>query len=184
MPALAESSHIMSESDALEALFAEHHERVFRVARRVTGNPADAQDVLQTVFLRLARRATPLDPSRGVASYLHRAAVHAALDVLRARKRSSSVPLDDVPPEATPEDPAPGPDRAPLDGELREALRRGLARLSERAAEIFTLRYFEGYDNRDIADMLDMTPTAVGVALHRARGRLQDELAPLAGGSR
>lgn len=183
MPAIAETPH-MSDTDALETLFAEHHERVFRVAHKVTGNPADAQDVLQTVFLRLARRETPLDPSRGIASYLHRAAVHAALDVLRARKRSSSVPLDDVPPESTPEDPAPGPDRAPLDDELREALRQGLARLTERAAEIFTLRYFEGYDNRDIADMLDMTPTAVAVALHRARGRLQEELAPLAGGSR
>lgn len=167
----------------LEDLFRQHHERVFRVAHRVTGNADDAADVLQNVFLRLARRELTLDPSRDAGSYLHRAAVNTALDLLRSRRRSRSVPLDEAPPEGGETD-LPSPERAPLDRELRRALRQGLARLSEKAAQLFVLRYFEGYDNADIARMTGMTPTAVAVALHRARGRLQQELAPLAGGSR
>jgi RNA polymerase sigma-70 factor, ECF subfamily len=170
-------------AEELEALFREHHEGVFRAAYRVTGDSADAQDVLQTVFLRLAKKPPRLDPTRGIAAYLRRAAVNAALDVLRGRRRASAVPLEDMTADPLRDD-NPGPDRAPLDRELRRALRKGLSHLSEQAALIFSLRYFEGYDNTDIARQLGMTPTAVGVALHRARGRMQQELRPLAGGSR
>lgn len=165
----------------LDGLFEEHAERVYRVAYRVTGNPDDAEDALQTVFLRLARRDEALDPGRGVAGYLHRAAVNAALDLLRSRRRGPSVSLDDS--TAEPVDRAlPGPERSSRDGELRRLLRQGLSRLAPQAAEIFVLRYLEGYDNREIARLLDMTPGAVAVSLHRSRGRLQKELAPLRGG--
>ena len=66
----------------LEGLFREHHDRVFRAAYRVTGSVVDAEDVLQTVFLRLSRRSDlNLEPSP--VSYLRRAAINAALDLLR-----------------------------------------------------------------------------------------------------
>src|SRR5213593_4336138 len=72
------------ESSTLEAMFQRHHDRVFRTAYRVTGNAADADDVLQTVFLRLARgpEATLLENPEG---YFARAAINASLDLLRGR---------------------------------------------------------------------------------------------------
>lgn len=164
---------------SLEELFRRHHRRVFRIAYRLTGDADDAEDVLQTVFLRLARRQEELDPSQNLAGYLSRAATHAALDLLRARKRSRSVPLEGMETES----PSPGPERRPLDRELRHHLRQGLARLTPQAATVFALRYFEGEKNRDIARALGISPTAVAVTLHRVRGQLQEELAPLAGGS-
>jgi RNA polymerase sigma-70 factor (ECF subfamily) len=179
--ARAASPPSLTAEPSLEELFRQHHQQVLRIAWRITGDPDDAEDVLQTVFLRVARRREELDPTQNLAGYLSRAATHAALDLLRARKRSRSVPLEDSP--ASPS-PTPSPERRPLDRELRQWLRQGLAQLSPQAAAVFALRYFEGHANRDIAGMLGMSPTAVAVTLHRVRGRLQEELAPLAGGSR
>lgn len=165
----------------LEELFSEHHGRVFRTAYRITGNATDAEDVLQTVFLRLLRRQDELELSRGAASYLHRAAVNAALDLLRARKRARAVDLDEVAGELTEAD-AESPEGRRGRGELRRWLRAAVARLSPRSAEIFTLRYLEGYGNREIAELLGTSQTAVAVILHRTRHRLGKELRPLLGG--
>lgn len=166
--------------EGLEALFAEHHGRVFRVAYRITGNATDAEDVLQTVFLRLVRRQDPPDLARGAAGYLHRAAVNAALDLLRARRRARAVDLEAAAGLAAAE--AAGPEGQSRSKELARWLRGAVARLSPRAAEIFTLRYLEGYGNREIAELLDTSQTAVAVILHRTRHRLGKELRPLVGG--
>jgi RNA polymerase sigma-70 factor (ECF subfamily) len=61
---------------------------------------------------------------------------------------------------------------------------RTLGRLSPRQAEIFTLRYLEGLGNLEIAKMLGSSQTSIAVILHRARHRLQKELAPLEGESK
>jgi RNA polymerase sigma-70 factor (ECF subfamily) len=153
---------------------------VFRAAYRITGNASDAEDVTQVVFLRLVRReGGPLSETPG--AYLHRAAVNAALDVVRARHAGRTEGLDAVEPT---EDPRTGPDRRQGDGEIRTALRRAMAQLSPRAAEIFALRYLEGYDNHEIARMLGVPRMTVGVVLHRARTRLRQELEAFAGGRR
>jgi RNA polymerase sigma-70 factor, ECF subfamily len=180
----------------LEAVFRRHHEAVFRAAYRITGDAMDAEDVLQTVFTRLLRReagqagregwphpehpeSLQIDPE-GAGSYLHRAAVNAAFDLLRARRRSRAVRLEEVADLAhAAEDPGESPERRPLRRELRTRLREALTRLSPRSAEIFALRYFEGLGNHEIARTLGTSQTAVAVMLHRARHRLQKELAPL-----
>ena len=64
--------------NALEEMYREHHIMVFRTAHRITGNAADAEDVLQTVFLRMARRDESADAIEHPENYLRRAAVHAA----------------------------------------------------------------------------------------------------------
>src|SRR5258707_8846164 len=58
---------VPSPPEELEVFFREHHDQVFRTAYRVTGSPSDAEDVLQTVFLRLVRRKEKIDlsPSPG-----------------------------------------------------------------------------------------------------------------------
>ena len=164
----------------LAKIFRDHHERVFRAAYRITGNAADAEDVTQVVFLRLVRREREaLSDTPG--SYLHRAAINAALDVVRARRASRTEDLEAAHPA---EDPRSGPDRRQGDGEIRAALRLAMARLSPRAAEIFALRYLEGYDNHEIARMLAIPRMTVGVVLHRARTRLRQEMEAFAGGRR
>ena len=135
--------------EALEAVFARHHAAVFRAAYRITGDAADAEDVLQTVFLRLLRREEPIDLGDGAGGYLHRAAVNAALDLARARERRRSVDLDEVG-ESLVDEGSTGPERQRGNRELKKGLRAALARLSPSQAEIFALRYFEGMGNREI----------------------------------
>jgi RNA polymerase sigma-70 factor, ECF subfamily len=158
----------------LEGLFREHHDRVFRAAYRVTGSVVDAEDVLQTVFLRLSRRGNvSLEPNPG--SYLHRAAINAALDLLRQRARTETVPIDDV---TTVLAASPGfsPELQQRNRELRDCLAHAISKLGEKSAEMFVLKYYEGYDNTEIAKMMGTSAMVVGVLLHRARARVKKEV--------
>ncbi|NOT62339.1 MAG: sigma-70 family RNA polymerase sigma factor [Acidobacteria bacterium] len=157
----------------LESLFREHYDRVYRAAYRVTGSATDAEDVLQTVFLRLARQGGELNLEPHPASYLHRAAVNASLDLLRQRGRAASVPLEDAALVSATDDPA----RTHHDRELQRAMREAVAQLNDNQAQMFALKYFEGYDNQQIAELLGTSPMVVGVLLHRARARVKKALA-------
>ena len=157
----------------LHTLFEEHHQRVFRAAYRVTGNAADAEDALQTVFLRLARHAEPdLRPSPG--SYLHRAAVNAALDVVRSRASAKSERLEQASEVRAPE--SQEPDHALDEKDLKRRLRLAVATLPERAAAMFALRYFEDCEVKQIAKMFGTSASVVAVTLFRARGQMKRAL--------
>jgi RNA polymerase sigma-70 factor, ECF subfamily len=165
----------------VESAFREHHARVLRAAYRVTGSMADAEDVAQTVFLRLASRPK-LERIDNLGSYLHRAAVNAAVDVVRKRETLPSVPLDG--PEEGPRGPVlVSPKREP-DPDMHRWLRQALVRLHPRTAEMFVLRYLEGYDNREIARMMQTQAAVVSVTLFRARARLQKDYRAFMRGAR
>ena len=66
-------------------IFEDHHSLVFRTAYRITGNAADAEDVLRTIFLRLLSRQSR-HPMIRQESYMRRAAVNASLDLIRSRR--------------------------------------------------------------------------------------------------
>ena len=169
-------------TDWLEALYVEHAAMVVQTAFRVTGNPADAEDVLQTVFFRLARREALPRFTSGCGAYLRRAATNAALDIVQSRFARSGTSFDAIPDTAF-ADPTPHPDRR-LDGrELARELRRILSELSRRSAEVFVLKYFEGLDNRSIAKLLGTSTGTVAVTLHRARAKIKREMASRMGGA-
>lgn len=157
---LAEATQIPTHP--LEAVFNQHHRRVYAAAYRVTGNAADAEDVLQTVFLRLARQGVATVDEAG--PYLHRAAVNGALDLLRSRRRAAAVPLDDAR-----ETGSGGEGLAALRADLRAAL----GQLEPRWAEMFVLRYVEGQDTAEVARAVGTSRAAVVMALFRARRRLK-----------
>jgi RNA polymerase sigma-70 factor, ECF subfamily len=165
---LAEESAIAIPGE-LEQAFRAHHGLVFRTAYRITGNAADAEDVLQTVFLRLIRRGA--DAVENQESYLRRAAINAALDVIRSRQANPTVELPDLPVEIALNDP----------GDLRQALGRALAQLKPRPAEVFALRFLEGFSNPQIARMLGISQVLVAVIVYRTRQQLRKELGPYLG---
>jgi RNA polymerase sigma factor (sigma-70 family) len=159
-------------STAAVAGFAELYERnyeaVFRAALRVTGNPADAEDVLQTVFLRVLAGARGGDVEDVVlpAAYFRRAAVNAAVDVLRRRELRAESAYDNRAPHA-----AVQPSLL-----LKERLRRALAILDSEDASLFLLRHVEGLSIEELAGMFQMEKNNVSVRLHRIRHRLQAEM--------
>ena len=165
----------------LERIFRENHAAVFRAAYRITGNASDAEDVLQSVFLRMMKRDAAADPVDNMSSFLHKAAVNAALDLVRARHHVRQVPLDELEPVLA-ESAHQRPDRLQTSGEIREWLRGALARLNPRIAQMFILRFFEGKDNPEIARLLNTTPGTVAVTLSRTRDRLEKEYRSYAGG--
>lgn len=168
------SAPLVDATGELESLFRDHHKMVFRVAYRMTGSPSDAEDVLQTIFLRLAPRRLDLSPSPE--AYLHRAAVNASLDLIRRRMRANLVAFDIVEFNHQPASGARSPEQELADAELRELIRHAVAKLEGRAAEAFALRYFDGCDNASIARILGTSQMVVAVTLHRARTRLRKEI--------
>ena len=150
----------------LAELYARHYESVFRAALRVTGNPSDAEDVLQTVFLRVLSQAESEEASLRPAAYFRRAAINAAVDVLRRRSVHAETAYDDHAPHAS-------VDPALL---LKEQLRRAIATLEREDAALFLLRYVEGLSNQELADLFRLEKNNVAVRLHRIRMRLQAEM--------
>jgi len=159
----------------LETLFQAHHGRVFRTAQRITGSAADAEDVLQTVFLRLVRGQDDYDWSENPEAYLSRAAINASLDLLRSRTRSKVVALDESEIESVMGS-YKSPEAVHADRELQALVREAVSRLGKTAGEMFVLRYYEGFDNKEIAALLNTSPLVVGVVLHRARTKLRKEI--------
>jgi len=176
LQAVAKTLRLVTEPPGeVETLFRAHHDRVFRAAHRITGSPADAEDVLQTVFLRLVKSGEAYDLSQNPEAYLSRAAINASLDLIRSRGRSKSVELSEVDSTAL-ESKFPNPEVEHADRELQKLIRKAVARLGKTAGEMFVLRYYEGYDNQEIAKMLGTSQMVVGVVLHRARTRLRKEI--------
>ena len=143
-----------------------HYEAVFRAALRVTGSPADAEDVLQTVFLRVLSGSQEDAAAGRPAAYFRRAAVNAAVDLLRRRAVHAETVYDDRAPHAAVEP-------ALL---LKEQLRRAIATLEPEDATLFVLRYVEGLSNQELADVFQLEKNNVAVRLHRIRLRLQSEM--------
>jgi len=156
-------------STEFSELYETHYAVVYRAALRITGNPADAEDALQTVFLRilgtLSREGNP-PAARNPEAWFRRAACNAAIDILRRRTARSEVGLADAPlklvvkPEAL----------------LKEQLRNALAALEPKDAELFLLRYVEGFSNGELAEIFQQEKNNVAVRLHRIRQALQKEM--------
>ena len=162
--------------EELEILFRDYHKAVFRIAYRITGSLSDAEDVLQTIFLRLTPNGARRDFAPNAGGYLHRAAVNTSLDLIRSRTRANSVSLDVIDFDQNSKLSAASPEDDLADAELREMIRQAVAKLEGRAATAFALRYFEGYDNNYIAQVLGTSQMVVAVTLHRARIRLRKEI--------
>jgi len=167
--------------DRLEQLFVEHYRRVLHAGYRITGNMADAEDVAQSVFLRLGTVDQPAIENIG--SYLYRAAVNGALDLIRRTKAARAEPL-----EATAHTISAKVDTSPegvmTNKELAGFLRQAIGELAPRAAEMFALRYLEELSNRQIATLMGTSQAVVAVTLYQSRGKLKVRLAELLRGMR
>ena len=161
-----------------DRIVAAHGDAVWRKACRLLGNQADAADCYQDAFL------AALEFSRGqkVRSWpglLSKLATFKAMDILRQRVRHSR-DWNGLADRAATASPDPEPDKRLAGAEIAENLRMALAELPDGQAEVFCLRHLEEMSYRQIAKLLGMTTSAVGVTLHRARARLRELLSPQA----
>lgn len=149
-----------------------HKDRLYALAVHLTGDRAEAEDVVQESFIKLWRQHPPPEPG-AVPAWLLKVARNASLDRLRRRRLTA---LDDgaaLDREAGPE---PGPDRRRSDEEFRERLREALDALDEPHRSLVVMREVQGLEYAVIAEALSLSLTQVKVYLHRARCRLRHEL--------
>lgn len=165
---------------ALAALFDRHQRRVYNVAVRVLGDRDAAQDVVQEIFLTLARRVRTWRGDAAFSSWLYRATVNRAIDRRRREGRRAAASLDDM---AVDLETASLPGRPDTDeshaGERAEAaqqVQRALLRLSPKLRAVAVLRYVEGLTYEQLAEVLDCSIGTVKSRLNRAHQALQDLL--------
>jgi RNA polymerase sigma-70 factor (ECF subfamily) len=151
----------------IEDLFREHHELVYRTAYSILNNAADAEDVVQSLFLRLVRRELLPTVRTNIKGYLYRGAVNQSLDILRTRRRYELV--GDVEDLAVPS----GSDESRFTERLHLHLEAAMAELSPDAVHILVLRYTHTYSDKQIAALLGISRAAIAVRLLRSRARLK-----------
>jgi RNA polymerase sigma-70 factor (ECF subfamily) len=167
---MTEVSRDESVSPDLARLFQEYSSMVYRTARAVTGSPEDAEDVVQTIFLKLIRSENSGQLKKNPRAYLYRAAVNLSLDLLRARnRRPFTHEIDRL------ETPLSAPD-AQFENDLHRRLSEALADLSPEAAHILVLRYVHNYSDAKISKLLGTSRGAIAVRLFRLRARLKKAL--------
>ena len=153
-------------TEAFEELFREHHALIFRSAYSITGNAQDAEDVLQTIFLRLLRRGITPDLQKNPKGYLYRAAVNVALSILRSRRETATIEQEPFETPAALVEPR-------VSDESRKALVNAMAQLKPGAIEILVLHYEHDYSDAEIARILGTSRGTVAVILYRTRARLR-----------
>ena len=169
------------------SIVAQEGPAVWKTLWRLLGNRSDVEECFQETFvaaLKLARRETVVSWP----AMLCRLATARALDQLRRRyrpggRRHAIEIAANAGEDGSADDrlveiasPAAGPVEAAVTTELSERLRHALARLPEKQADVFAMHVFDGWSRHQIAERLKTTDNAVGVALHRARQRLQELL--------
>ena len=160
--------------ERIEQYYVDYAPLVERAARHVTGNDYDAEDVVQTVFIRLLQRDVFQGIEKNPAGYLHCAAVREAISLLRWRKRkkTSGIPkVKDAGPEFT--DNRTRPD---LQNDAAARLDAALAQLEPEVVEMLLLHLRDGYSAADIAKEFGMKRGTVASLLSRNRARLQEIL--------
>ena len=151
---------------AEEELISRHYAQVYRVACGIVCEHHGALDVAQRVFARLRRLLRSYDGRSALRSYLYRAAVNAALDELRRRKRRAAVPLDELK-LATQE-------RGDSKLEAAEVVQLALSELPGRQRAAVMLRDIQGLGTDEAADILGITPSGLRTILAEGRLRLKE----------
>jgi RNA polymerase sigma-70 factor (ECF subfamily) len=162
-------------------LYDEFQPKILRYMTRMLGE-SEAEDLTQEIFARVASSLTGFRGESQLSTWLYRIATNAALDRLRGLPKAATVQLaeteDDIPDQNvwTGED-KPGVESQIYRNEMNDCIRGFIAGLPENYRTVLLLADFEGLENDQIADILDLTLDTVKIRLHRARERLKAVLA-------
>lgn len=169
--------------EAFRELVEAHGRALFRLAFRMTGDEAAAEDIVQEALVKAHRNLARFDGRSQIGTWLHRITANCALDALRRRRRAAperfARRLDELEGDRQPATPAPGPQRLAESAEIGGAVRRAMAGLSPLERAAFTLRHFEGRSSSEIADTLGLRVEGAKHAVFRAVQKLRLVLGPL-----
>lgn len=148
------------EQEIVLELFDRYADMVYRVALSYLRSPQEAEDVVQTVFLKLLEGGMIIYPGKERA-FLTKVTVNRCKNLLSAAKKHEAIPLDETISLVQPED---------------QDVFRAVMELPEKYRTVVCLHYFEGYSFREISEFLHIGVSAVSMRLHRAKGILKKQI--------
>jgi len=172
------------DSEAFRSLVERHGRAVFRLAHRMTGNPSDAEDVVQETFLKAYRQLGRFESRANFGTWLHRIAVNCSIDLIRSRPHRESghdtADLEHFGAVSEVHDAGQQtPERLMLSTEVQERVTAAMGALSQMERAAFILRHFEGQSIEEISRALGLKTNAAKHSIFRAVRKMRLALEPL-----
>jgi RNA polymerase sigma-70 factor (ECF subfamily) len=169
---------------ALREIINKYHDKLFSVANRICNNPADAEEILQDVYMIALNKIDRFEERSTLSTWLYRITVNAALMKLRSQRiNKSNVPIDGYTALLGEDEnvlrfneEVRSPDETLMTKELYEQIRASVETLPEIYQSVFFLRDVQGYSIKEASEMLNTTPAAIKSRLHRSRFFLREKL--------
>ncbi len=181
---------LAGDRDAFGELVSRHYQFAFRIAFRITGDAADAEETAQEAFLRAYTRLSTFRQDASFSTWVNRIAMNTAINLVERRDRErthlaeASAGADGSDPLQKLADRSAGPERLLLNGEAASLREAAMATLTPMERTAFTLRHMEDVSLAEIAEALRVPTNSVKQAVFRAVGKLRRALEPAAGGAR
>ena len=161
------------DADAFEQLVAAYRDQVFRLALRMCGNEADADEVAQEAFLSAWKALPNFRGDSRFSTWLYQLTSHAAIDLMRREKRQ--IAAEDIA-DVSAADPGPSPQQQAEQSETRQVVRDAVLQLTPEYRQIVVLRYLEELSYEEIGAALKLPAGTVKSRLNRAKAQLKDIL--------
>jgi RNA polymerase sigma-70 factor (ECF subfamily) len=191
--AIAVERTLAGEREAYRVLVERHSRNVYRLAYRMTGNPHDAEEVVQEAFLRAYQKLQQFAGQANFGTWVYRIAANYAIDRIRQRssEESKRQPQSragedglEVDPISVAPDPAPSPERLAQSTQLGEKMQLALATLTPAERTAIVMRHWEGCAIEEIAVVLKSNNNATKNTVFRAVAKLRKALEPFVAGGR
>jgi len=176
------------DGEALETLMSRYASRIYRLAYGITRSAADAEEVVQDVFLQVVHKGTGFEGRAALSSWIYRITTNVSLNKRRGKRRELETSLDELLPRYRADGHREGdraylladwsgtPERELLAGESRRILEAALDRLPDHYRAVLVLKDVEELSNEEVAAIVGDTVAAVKTRLHRARMALREQL--------
>lgn len=180
---------LAGDRDAFRVLVERHGRSLYHVAYRMTGNPQDAEEIVQETFLRAYKALERFERRSNFGTWIYRIAVNRTLDFLDAKKTQMQTNdtyqiVDDPDPENSREiqvsAPEPGADRLLISAEMKARMTHAMSLLTPAERVAFTMRHMEGKSIEEICRVLDLKASAAKNSVFRAVRKLRQQLEPFA----
>jgi RNA polymerase sigma-70 factor (ECF subfamily) len=185
--ALAVERTLAGDRDAFRILVERHSRNVYRLAYRMTGNPHDADEVVQEAFLRAYQKLSQFAARANFGTWVYRIAANYAIDRMRQRKSEDAnraLPARQTEDGAeidlmgTVPDAAPSPERLAQSGQLAAKMRLALRDLTPAERTAFVMRHWGGSGIEEIAAALNSSASAAKNTVFRSVQKLRKSLEP------
>ena len=187
--AVAVERTLAGEREAYRVLVERHSRYVYRLAYRMTGNPHDAEEVVQEAFLRAYQKLRQFAGNANFGTWVYRIAANYAIDRLRqkkndeARRQAPARPAEgepEVDPLSQLKDEAPNPERLAGSAQMAEKMKQALEALTPAERTAIVMRHWDGCGIEEIATVLKSNSSAAKNTVFRAVQKLRIALQPFA----